>query len=102
VKKVESRKRIMRLKVGDTVRIVGIPGTGIPNYYLHRDTRRAFRALIARGRPVRICRIAEDGLPWFNFRLKQTNGTIEYHSMCITPDDDNWVMVKHRQTVKRT
>ena len=101
MKKAESRKRIVKLKVGDSVRIVGIPGTDIADYYLHRDTKRAYKTLIARGRPVRICRIAEDGLPWFNFRIKRKNGTVEYHSMCITPNDNNWVMVEHRQTDKR-
>jgi hypothetical protein len=102
MKKAKPQKQVVKLKVGDSVRIVGIPGIGIPNYYLHRDTRRAYRTLIARGRPVRISKIREDGLPWFNFRLKQKNGTVEYHSMCITPDDDNWVMVKHRRTDKHT
>jgi hypothetical protein len=101
MKKAESRKRIVKLKVGDSVRILGIPGTGIPNYYLHRDTKRAYKTLIARGRPVRISKIREDGFPWFNFRIKQKYGTVEYHSMCIAPDDNNWVMVKHRQTDKR-
>jgi hypothetical protein len=89
-------KRTAELSIGDRVRILRIPGMNIAGYLLHPQTKRAYEMLIARGRSVRICRIDKDGLPWFNFRIKQRSGTWEYHSMCITQDDNNWVQVKHR------
>jgi hypothetical protein len=90
-----------KLRVGDNVRIIGIPGIGIAGYVLHPDTKRAYQMLIARGRSVRICRIDEDGLPWFSFRIKQKNGIVVHHSMSIMRDDDNWVAVKHRKKDNR-
>src|SRR5262249_11493146 len=51
------RKRNMKpsdVRVGDRIRIIGIPGDGVPGYYLHRDTKRVFKKLIGRGRSVRI------------------------------------------------
>ncbi len=89
------------LRVGDRIRIIGVPGTGIAGYYIHPDTTRAYRKLIARGRSLRICEIDQDGRPWFAFRFKLSNGTWEYHRMQILPDDDNWVRVKPHQNNKR-
>jgi hypothetical protein len=99
--KARSGTRKARLTVGDRVRILAIPGADRPDYFLHQDTKRAYKTLVARRRSVRICKIGEDGLPWFDFRIKLKNGIVEYHSMCIMPDDDNWVIVKHRQAEKR-
>lgn len=83
------------LKIGDRVRIIAVPGEGIPNYCIHRDTVRAFKKLIDRGRSVRISQI-EHGSPWYNFRFRKKNGTWEYHSMAILAGEQNWVPVKHR------
>jgi hypothetical protein len=84
----------VELNVGDRVRIVSIPGAGVAGYYLHPGTKRAYKILIARRRPVRIWRIDHKGLPWFRFRVKLKNGTWEHHFICIAPEDNNWVMVK--------
>ncbi len=92
-----SKKKANKLRVGDRIRIIGLPGVGISNYYLHPDTKRAYKTLISRGRSLRICEIDQHGLRWFNFRIKRSNGIWEHHSMCITQDDDNWVIVKHRR-----
>ena len=86
-----------KLKVGDKIRIIALPGAGVPVYYLHRETKRAYRILISRRRSLRISRIDEDGLAWYNFRTKRKDGAWEHHFMCITPDDDNWVAVKQRR-----
>jgi hypothetical protein len=94
------RKR--RLRVGDRIRIVSVPGEGATDYCIHRDTRKAYRVLIERGRPVRVFRIDEDGLPWFRFRIRLKNGTWEHHFMCVAPGEDNWVMVKHRSAITAT
>jgi hypothetical protein len=96
MRKREGRQEIGKLRVGDRVRIVGIPGEGVAGYYLHRDTRRAYKILIARRRPVRIYTVDHEGLPWFRFRVKLRNGTWEHHFMCIAPADDNWVKVRQR------
>jgi hypothetical protein len=81
------------LRVGDRIRIIGIPGEGVPGYFLHADTKRAFMKLIARGRSVRICRIDEFGHPWYDFRFRMKNGRWERHSLNITSDEHNWVRV---------
>ncbi len=65
------------LRIGDRIRIVGIPGEGVPGYYMHSDTRRAYKKFIARGRSVRISFIREDGYPWFDFRLRRKDGRWE-------------------------
>jgi hypothetical protein len=84
------------LKIGDRIRISAIPGEGQPNYYLHRDTRRVFKKLIARGRSVRICEIHEDGAPWYHCRFRMKNGRYEYHWLGVYDHEDNWVLVKPR------
>jgi hypothetical protein len=85
------------LNVGDRGRIVGIPGDGVAGYHLDPDTKRAYKILIERRRPVRIWQIDHEGLPWFRFRIKQKNGTWEHHFMCIAPKDNNWVAVNRRK-----
>jgi len=80
------------LKVGDRVLIIGIPGQGRPNYYLHPDTRRVYKKLIKRNRPVRIKTIDEFG-PWYECRFRRNNGTYEVHSLNIIDEDENWIGV---------
>ena len=84
------------LKVGDRIRIIAIPGDGVPGYYMHRDTRRVFKKLIARKRSVRIDRIEWD-MPWYTCRFRTKNGKWETHFLGVAPDDNNWVMVKPRR-----
>jgi hypothetical protein len=89
--------RANKLRVGDRIRIVRLPGVGIAGYHLHPETKRAYRKLVSRGRSLRVCKIDQDGLAWYNFRIKRNNGSWQYHSMCVTPEDDNWVTVKRRR-----
>ncbi len=83
-----------QLKVGDQVRIKDFPQQ--ENGFIHKETIAAYRKLVRRGRPVRIAFIDEDGIPWFNFRLKKRNGKWEHHSMGIFEEDKNWVTVKNK------
>jgi hypothetical protein len=83
------------LKVGDRIRIIGIPGEGRPNYYLHPDTKRVFKKLIARAKSVRIDRIDAQG-PWYTCRFRMKNGHSETHFVAVALDDTNWVKVKRR------
>jgi hypothetical protein len=85
-----------QLRVGDRIRIIGIPGEGVPNYYLHRDTKRVFKMLIARGRSVRISEIDEYGLPWYTCRFRTRSGRWEWHYLAVCDLDNNWVKVKPR------
>ena len=94
---VVTTMNFQELKVGDRIRIISVPGIGIPNYTLHSETRRAYKKLIARGRSLRICEINEYRSPWFRFRFKRANEKWEYHSMNIMDSDDNWVLVKRRR-----
>jgi hypothetical protein len=82
------------LRVGDRIRIVGIPGEGMPGYFLHRDTRRVYKLLIARRRSVRIYEIDGYGYPWYQCRFRTRNGQWEYHSLMVAQYDNNWIKVK--------
>jgi hypothetical protein len=84
------------LKVGDRIRIIAIPGEGVPGYYMHRDTRRVFKKLIARGRSVRIARIEWD-MPWYICRFRMKNGKWEGHFLAVCVGDNNWLRVKPRR-----
>ena len=84
-----------QLQVDDRIRIVAVPGVGVPNYRIAPETIRAYKKLIKRKRSVRIAWIDDYGSPWFQFRFKRKNGTWEYHCMCVMIDDGNWVPVRH-------
>lgn len=77
-----------RLKAGDRIRLLGLPGEGQPGYYMHRDTRRVYRKLLARRGPVRINSVDRLG-PWIHCQLQQKDGRIEYHWLVIADDDRN-------------
>jgi len=85
-----------KLKVGDCVRLVRMPsGIDAPGYTFHPETRRLYKRLIARNRPVRVFEIDDWGLPWISCRFRRKNGGWEYHALCI--DDDSWVLVRSRK-----
>jgi hypothetical protein len=85
------------LKVGDKIRIVAIPGEGIPNYTLHRDTRSVYKKIIARKRSVRIYEIDEYNQPWYAVKFYRKNGKWEHHILAVMEDDTNWVPVMSRK-----
>jgi hypothetical protein len=64
---------------------------------LHRDTRRVFKKLIARRRPVRIARIDEYGSPWYSCRFRMKDGRWEWHDLAVLEGEDNWIPVKTRR-----
>lgn len=72
------------LRVGDKVRITEVPPEFRQSgYFVHPETMRAYKRLIARRRPLRVARIDEWGLPWVDFRFRRNNGRWEYHSLAI-------------------
>ena len=85
-----------QLKVGDLIRITGVPGAGVPNYFILSETTRVFKKLAARGRPVRIREIDEYGTPWYRCRFRRRNGNFEIHALAVFDFDGNWVLVKRR------
>jgi hypothetical protein len=83
------------LRIGDRIRIVRMPtDADTPGYTFPEQTRRLYKMLIARGRPLRVSRIDETELPWIECRFRRKNGLWEYHSLAII--DDSWVRVKSR------
>jgi len=96
-KRAAEKSKSTGLKVGDRIRIVAVPGEGIPGYVIDRDTVRVYRMLVARGTPVRISFIDEYDQPWYYCRFRKKNGRNEWHSLGIQADDDNWVSVKPRR-----
>jgi hypothetical protein len=85
-----------KLKIGDRIRVIAVPGVGIPNHTIQRETVRVYKKIIARKRAVIINKIDEFGSPWYTFKFKATNGTWHWHSLIVDDDDNNWVRVKPR------
>lgn len=83
------------LLVGDRIRITRLP-TEWSQSRLHVPlcTRRLYRRLIERGRPLRIHRIDEMGLPWIACRFRRKDGSWEHHFLAV--NDDSWVKVRRR------
>jgi hypothetical protein len=85
-----------QLRVGDRIRIVRMPSDAdVPGITFHRDTRRLYKMLIARNRPLRIAWIDENGLPWIQCRFRRKDERLEYHSLAV--NDDSWVRVLPRK-----
>ena len=92
---------LQNLKVGDRVRLVHFPIEYLPRYTLHADTRRLYKYLLRRKRPVLVDRIDELGLPWIRCQLRGRNGRMEHHGLLIGTES-GWVKVKRRKkTPKR-
>jgi hypothetical protein len=88
------------LKIGDRIRIIGVPGNGIPGYVIMPETVRVYKKLVARNLPVRICEIDEFGAPWYVCRFKKPNGTWEEHFLAVFDTDGNWKPVQQRKPRK--
>ncbi|AMV25310.1 hypothetical protein VT84_12995 [Gemmata sp. SH-PL17] len=84
------------LKVGDRIRITGVPSVGIPGYQIHAETVRVYKKLVARGRAVRIYEIDEYGAPWFACRFRTRGKKWEQHFLAVDDADKNWVPVTRR------
>jgi hypothetical protein len=82
------------LRVGDHIRIVRYPTDWErPDYHVATCTRRLYRRLIARRRPVRVYEVDGDGLPWVRCRFRLARGW-EHHFLAV--NDDSWVRVRGR------
>jgi hypothetical protein len=84
------------LKVGDRVRMVEIPtpsGT-FRDWFLHAETRRAYRYLLKRRSPLVVWKLDEYGYPWVRFRFRGKAGRMEHHSMML--NHGGLVIVKPR------
>lgn len=80
------------LQVGDRIRLLDFSRKNGAGYFIHRDTIRVYRKLLARNRPVVISEVDEFG-PWFECRFRKKSGGMEYHFLVVT-DEDKWVKVK--------
>ena len=86
------------LKVGDWIKIIAIPGEGIPNYTIFPETIRVYKKLVARKRPVRIREIDEYGSPWFRCKFRRRNGAWEIHELVVMETDTNWKCVRRQNS----
>lgn len=77
------------LRVGDYIRITGLPNLGNCKPYLHPETQEMYEYLVKRDLPVMITEIDEDGCPWYDF-LYYRDGVKEHHSMIVKKEDRNW------------
>jgi hypothetical protein len=90
-----------RLQVGDNVRLDHMPTEfSRPGYFVHQSTLRAYRRVIARGRPQRVFQIDAWGIPWIKFRFKMKNGKWEVHWLAV--NHDGLVLVRARAVGRRT
>ena len=84
------------LKVGDSVRLVHFPTEYLQPGSLHSDTRRLYKYLLARRRPVKVSKIDEWGLPWIRCRFRGRGGRMEHHWLLIGTES-GWAKVKKRK-----
>ena len=80
------------LRVGDRVRVVRLPSAwDNPGYQVFPCTRRLYRKLIERRRPLRVYELDGWGLPWVRCRFRLRSGGWESHFLAL--NDDSWVGV---------
>lgn len=85
-----------KLQVGDRVRFVRLPTEfSQPGYFVHKDTLRLYKRLIARRRSTQVAYLDDWQRPVICYRFIGKSGRMEYHSLII--DDDSWVRVKPRK-----
>ena len=82
------------LQIGDRIRFVSMP-TGFTRENCHAETLEAYRYLIARRRPVRVHSLDVLGMPWIEFRVRDSSGVWHRHSLLI--NHDGWVRVTSRK-----
>lgn len=82
------------LRIGDRIRFVAMP-SGFSRRNCHADTLKAYRTLIGRRRPVRVCELDEWDMPWVRFRVQRPNGRREHHALLI--NHDGWVKVRRQK-----
>jgi hypothetical protein len=86
-----------RLRVGDRIVYVALPDEWRrPEIRVHAASRRFLRTIVARGRPVRIARVDDDGRPWFRARMRRKDGRLEHHEWCVV-ETTGWRRVAPRK-----
>jgi hypothetical protein len=86
-----------RLNVGDRIRLLCVPNCdreqrerelkeGIEEAGYTADT---IERIIAQGPVVTISSIDEYGYPWFEYKLRMADGSVEEHALAIM-DDESW------------
>ena len=88
------------LKVGDHVRLVHFPTEYLRPGALFPETRRFYKYLLERKRPVKVCEIDDWGLPWIACQCRDGKGRMEHHWLLIGTES-GWVKVKRQRPVKR-
>jgi hypothetical protein len=84
------------LKAGDRIRLVEFPPEFSGEaYYVHRDTMQVYRKLLSRGRPIRVQKVDENGIPWVECRFRLKDGRWEWHWLAF--NHDGLVRVKSRK-----
>jgi hypothetical protein len=84
-----------KLKVGDKIRFTEIPPEFLQKgYYIHHDTMRVYKKLLARNRSLRVYKIDEYGSPWIQCRFPLKDGRWERHHLVV--DHGGFVLVKSR------
>jgi hypothetical protein len=93
----DKKKELWRgLKVGDRIRLTEIPSEFLQEgYFIHRDTMRVYKKLLARRRPLRIYEIDEYGYPWIMCRFPRKDDQWEWHTLAF--NHDGFVRVKTRK-----
>ena len=85
-----------KLKIGDRIRIVRLPSAAsMDGYFLHADTRRLYKRLIALKKRLTVYEIDGDGLPWIQCALRRKDGGLDHHFLAV--NDDSWVRIKSRK-----
>jgi hypothetical protein len=93
------------LRVGDLIRIVRFPSEWEnPNWHIDPSTRRLFKKLIGRKRPLRIAWIDENGCPWIQGRHDARERRLSggWTGWILGIDDDSWVRVRRRAAKQKS
>jgi hypothetical protein len=76
-----------QLEIGDKIRLIEIPPEFLQEgYYIHRNTMRVYKKLLARRRPLRIWMMDEYGHPWIQCRFQRKDGQWEHHTLAVNHD----------------
>jgi hypothetical protein len=88
------------LQVGDEIRLVEMPPEFLRSgHFVHPDTLRVYKKLIARRRPLRVYKIDAWGLPWVQCRFRRKDGRWEWHYLAV--NHGGIVKVQRRKRTRR-
>src|SRR5262245_45751193 len=93
---MQMAERWRKLRVGDRVRYLRVPGENVLGYSMTKDTRRFFKILIAKRKVLTINCIDEWKSPWAEIRFKNKAGKFEHHFLAVHDADDDWELVSRK------